>query len=214
MEWGCSLILLKKILLFLSQGCSLKISLTNLKENTDDGVFFYKNCRLQVGNRMISEMLTFRGSHLRCSVKKGVLKNFAKFAGKGLCWNLFFNKAANLRPATLFKKRLQHRCFLVNFSKFSRRSFSQNTSGRLFLDFLCRTLQGDHFWILSMFAESNWKASAQWWMGYWKQGYDFRWNLTLYGNIVDLFQLFATIVKVFIFDGHLGPIHLKGFNSN
>ena len=36
----------------------------------------------------------FRGSHRRCSVKKGVLRNFAKFTGKHLCQCLFFNKVA------------------------------------------------------------------------------------------------------------------------
>ena len=30
----------------------------------------------------------------RCSVKKGVLKNFEKFTGKHLCQSLFFNKVA------------------------------------------------------------------------------------------------------------------------
>ena len=43
-----------------------------------------------------------------CSVKKGVLRNFAKFTEQHLC----------LRPAILFKKRLCHRCFPVNFAKF------------------------------------------------------------------------------------------------
>ena len=37
-----------------------------------------------------------------------------------------FNKVA-----TLLKKRLWHRCFPVNFAKFSRAPFLQNTSGRL-----------------------------------------------------------------------------------
>ena len=55
-----------------------------------------------------------RSSHQRCSVKKGGLRNFAKFTGKELCHNLFFNKVAGLRPATLLKKRLWHRCFRVN----------------------------------------------------------------------------------------------------
>ena len=32
----------------------------------------------------------------RCSVKKGVLRNFAKFTGKHLCQRLFFNKVADL----------------------------------------------------------------------------------------------------------------------
>ena len=36
-------------------------------------------------------------------------------------------------PATLLKKRLWHRCFTVNFPKFLRTTFSQNTSGRLLL---------------------------------------------------------------------------------
>ena len=37
-------------------------------------------------------------------VKKGVLKNFAKFTGKHLCHGLFLNKAAGISPATLLKK--------------------------------------------------------------------------------------------------------------
>ena len=39
-----------------------------------------------------------RSSHQRCSIKKGVLKNFAKFTGKCLCQGLFFNKVAGLKP--------------------------------------------------------------------------------------------------------------------
>ena len=40
----------------------------------------------------------------------------------------FFNKVAGLRPATLFKKRLCHRFFPVNFAKFLRTPFLQNNS--------------------------------------------------------------------------------------
>ena len=65
--------------------------------------------------------------------KKGVLKNFAKFTGKYLSQSLFLNKVAGLRPATLLKKRLWHRCFPVNFAKFLRAPFLQNTYGRLLL---------------------------------------------------------------------------------
>ena len=39
----------------------------------------------------------YRSSHRRCSVRKGVLRTFAKFAGKHLCQSLFFNKVAGLR---------------------------------------------------------------------------------------------------------------------
>ena len=66
----------------------------------------------------------FRSSHQRCSIRKGVLRNFAKFTRKRLCQSLFFNKIAGLRRATLLKKRLCYRCFPVNFSKFLRTPFS------------------------------------------------------------------------------------------
>ena len=46
-------------------------------------------------------------------LKKGVLRNFAKFTRKHLC----------RRPATLLKKTLWHRCFPVNFAKFLRTPF-------------------------------------------------------------------------------------------
>ena len=77
--------------------------------------------------------LHFRSSHWRCSIKKGILRNFTKFTGKHLCKSLFFNKVAGLRPAILLKKRLWHRRFPVNFAKFLGTSFLQNTSGRLLL---------------------------------------------------------------------------------
>ena len=51
-----------------------------------------------------------------------------------MCQVLFLNKVAGPEPATLLKKILWHRCFPVNFAKFLRSSFSQNTSGRLLLD--------------------------------------------------------------------------------
>ena len=59
--------------------------------------------------------------------KKDVLKNFTKFKWKHLCQNLFFNKVSG--TATLLKKRFWHRCFPVNFVKFLRAKFLQNTSG-------------------------------------------------------------------------------------
>ena len=55
--------------------------------------------------------------------KKGVLENFTKFTGKHLCQSLLFNKVAGLKPATLLKKRLWHRCFPVNSVKFLRTPF-------------------------------------------------------------------------------------------
>ena len=49
--------------------------------------------------------------------KISVLKNFARFTGKNLCWSPFFNKIAGLHACNI-KKRLQHSCFAVNIAKF------------------------------------------------------------------------------------------------
>ena len=63
-----------------------------------------------------------RSRHQKCSMKKGALTNFTKFAGKHLCQGLFFNEVAGLR----------HKCFPVNFVKFLRTPFLQNTSASEF----------------------------------------------------------------------------------
>ena len=65
---------------------------------------------------------------------KRVFTSFEKFTGKHLHQSLFFNEVAGLRPVTLLKKRFWHRCFPVNFAKFLRTEFLQNTSWRLLLD--------------------------------------------------------------------------------
>ena len=59
---------------------------------------FNKSCR-----EPMRELTTcsFRSSHQRCSMKKGVLRNFTKFTEKHLCQCLFFNKVAGLWPKFL-----------------------------------------------------------------------------------------------------------------
>ena len=81
----------------------------------------------------MTKIFSIRSSHQRCSIIKGVLRNFARFTGKHLCQDLFFDKVSGLWPATLLKRRLWHRCFPVNFTKFLRTPFLQNTYGRLLL---------------------------------------------------------------------------------
>ena len=66
-------------------------------------------CNLYISFRV------YRSCHRKCSMKKGVLKNFAKITRKRLCQSLYFNKVA-----TLSKKRFWHKCFPVNFVKFLR----------------------------------------------------------------------------------------------
>ena len=52
----------------------------------------------------------------------GVLKNFAIFTGKHLCWSLFLIKLQVL-ACDFIKKRLQHRCFPVTIAKFLGAAF-------------------------------------------------------------------------------------------
>ena len=62
-----------------------------------------------------------RNSHLRFSIKKAVLKEFAIFIGKNQSWSLFLIK--------LF----QHRFFPVNIGKFLRTTFLTNICKQLLL---------------------------------------------------------------------------------
>ena len=92
---------------------------------------FHANVESQV--RAIGKTLTFlkqedmilnRSSHQRCSIKKGVLKNFSRFTWKDPCQNLFLIKiqALGRRPATLLKKRLVQ-VFSCEFCEISKNTF-------------------------------------------------------------------------------------------
>ena len=58
---------------------------------------------------------TFRGSHWRCSVKQGALKNLANLTGNNLCRSLFLIKL-DIWFLQLNQRRLRHRCFPVKFA--------------------------------------------------------------------------------------------------
>ena len=66
--------------------------------------------------------------------KEDVLKKFANFPGKHLCWSFLFDEVGGLRSATLSKKRFRHRCFLWTSQKFYEYLF-------------CRTYANSYFWI-------------------------------------------------------------------
>ena len=70
----------------------------------------------------------FRRSHQSCSVKKGALKNFAKFTGKHLCQSIFLR----LQASGLFfiKKEILAHVFSCELCEMFK-----NTSGRVLLFF-------------------------------------------------------------------------------
>ena len=83
--------------------------------------------------------------------KKRCLKNFAKLTGKHLCQSLFFNKVAGVTYNFVEKETVAqvHTCFPVNFAKFLRTPFLQNTSGRLFLTMIRNFLHPNICWSLA-----------------------------------------------------------------
>ena len=105
------------------------------RSKTNIGRHLRRHCRMPppipvAGTKWVNMWFnTCRSSYQRCSIIKSVLKNFVKFTGKHLYQNL-------PRPATLLKKGLWNRCFPVNFTKFLRTPFLQNTSRRLLLDLI------------------------------------------------------------------------------
>ena len=56
---------------------------------------------------------TDKSSHRRFSITKDVLKNFAIFTGKHLCWSLFFIKLQTFRPSALLKRNSNTGVFLL-----------------------------------------------------------------------------------------------------
>ena len=64
-----------------------------------------------------------------------------------MCLEIFQNSQENTcaRGCFSIKKRLWHRCFHMNFAKFLRISFLQDTSGRLLL--MIKSIQSGSFWL-------------------------------------------------------------------
>ena len=71
-----------------------------------------------------NSIITSKYNEQKVFHKKAVLKNFAVFTGKHLCWDLFFNKNASLQGPSFIKKRLQ---------KFLRTPILKNICERLLL---------------------------------------------------------------------------------
>ena len=67
-----------------------------------------------------------RSSHRRCTVKKGVVRNFVKFTGKHLCRGLFLIKL-QAWGLQLYKKETPAQVFSCKFCKISKKYFFYTT---------------------------------------------------------------------------------------
>ena len=72
---------------------------------------------------MDTQKVNFLSTYQRCSIKKGILKNFTKLTGNHVCLSLIFNKVAGHRPATLFKKETLLQVFSWEFCEIFKSTF-------------------------------------------------------------------------------------------
>ena len=97
-----------------------------------------------------------------------------KFTRKDLCQGLFFNKKTGLQLGTFIKKRLWHRCFPMNATKFLKAAFLQNTFRQPLLIFLTQQLSLPLISILHYtFIFDNFGETKQ---EYWSFAVDFSMN--------------------------------------
>ena len=66
-----------------------------------------------------------RSSRSQMFLKIDVLKNFAIFTGKRLCYEFLFNELAGLQSSGVIKKKPQHRCLPVNIAEFLRKDLER-----------------------------------------------------------------------------------------
>ena len=117
--------------------------------------------------------LNFKSSHLQMFFKIGVLKNFAIFAGKHLCWSCFLMKLQAWRSAILFKRDSNTGVFLWILQNFQEQLFWRaSTNG--------------------CFSVSNHKVSNKYWAYFLNQKHDVGWFLLR--RFVDLVRLYSLLI--------------------
>ena len=82
------------------------------KSFVNNGTFFFRNSKLRSG---MAQSIN-RSSHRRCSIRKGVFRNFVKLTGKHLCQSLSFNKVAG---CNFIKKETFAQVFSYEFCEIS-----------------------------------------------------------------------------------------------
>ena len=88
---------------------------TEIGFNTSQSVNDFYSLALETGTKTNNLIINSQTSHRRCSVRKGVLRKFAKFTGKHLCQSLF-NKKETLAQV-----------FSCEFCELSKKTFSYRT---------------------------------------------------------------------------------------
>ena len=89
----------------------------------------------------LKKCLICRSSHQRCSREKAILKNFAIFTGKQLCYDVFNRVAGAGLKTCNCNKRDFSKGFSVNIRKILRRPIFKKICKQLLLQFLLLTVK-------------------------------------------------------------------------
>ena len=93
--------------------------------------------------------MRFSEAATRVALQKKVFLEILQNSQENTCARVsFFSKVAGLG-------RLWHRCFPVNFAKFLRTPFLQNTTGRLLIDFTVKPVYSGHLRFLEKSVRYN-----------------------------------------------------------
>ena len=121
------------------QKCSVYLSYISVMSQMEHRNIHIKNYLLK----------QFRSSYRRCSIRKGVLRNFAKFKGKYLCQSLFFKKVAGLRPELSL-------CHIIKIFTCDKCVFFQSECGKIWTR---KTPSTDTFQaVLLLMKKINWRV--------------------------------------------------------
>ena len=95
---------------------------------------------------------------------KKVFLEISQNSQENTCARVLFNKVAGLRPATLLKKRLCHRCFPVNFVKYLRTPFYRTPLDDCFWFFptVIISYPAVFVWYLKNFFKPCWSLGNIW----------------------------------------------------
>ena len=137
-----------KIVRLLTYICLQKLKNTKTQKLPVPESLFNKVAGLQI------PWCTYISSHWRCSIKKGILKNFAKFIGKHLCQSLFFNKVAGLRPQPAVSASVSTSWYLKACNFIKKETLEQMFSCE-FCEISKNTFFIEHLWWLLLVLESN-----------------------------------------------------------
>ena len=85
--------------------------------SAESGIYCWQSHRFLLRTSLTTRLKPQK-QPLELFCKKGVLRNFANFTGKHLCWSLFLIGLQAFRPAALSKRDSNTDVFLLNLQNF------------------------------------------------------------------------------------------------